>query len=105
VVKIRCTGDVILSDKEAGGVDPVEGTGRVSPAVAGRPPTSTPTPANGGLIMPLFDDPNDGSAAAVLRHPYPDRRTVTGTGRENVLGGSNVHCITQQQPWEAYDES
>ncbi len=55
--------------------------------------------------MPLFDDPNDGSAAAVLRRPYPDRRSVTVTGRENVLGGSNVHCITQQQPWEAYDES
>ena len=53
---------------------------------------------NGGVILPVFDDPNDAVAKAKLEAVLPDRRVVTVPGREIVLGGGNVHCITQQQP-------
>jgi len=53
---------------------------------------------NGGVVMPVFDDPNDVVAKATLEGLFPDRAVVTVPGREIVLGGGNVHCITQQQP-------
>ena len=48
--------------------------------------------------MPVFDDPNDEVAKAKLEAVFPGRKVVTVPGREIVLGGGNVHCITQQQP-------
>ncbi len=53
---------------------------------------------NGGVIVPTFDDPNDAVAAEIIADAFPDRTVVTVPGREIVLGGGNVHCITQQQP-------
>jgi agmatine deiminase len=53
---------------------------------------------NGGLILPKFDDPNDDVAARILAECFPNRRIVQVPGREILLGGGNVHCITQQQP-------
>lgn len=54
--------------------------------------------ANGGVIVPVFDDPQDAPALAKLAELYPDREIVPVPGREILLGGGNVHCITQQQP-------
>ena len=53
---------------------------------------------NGGVILPAFGDPNDPVAKATLEGLFPDREVVTVPGREIVLGGGNVHCISQQQP-------
>lgn len=53
---------------------------------------------NGGLIMPTFDDPNDKVAADILQQLFPQHKVVTIPGREILLGGGNIHCITQQQP-------
>lgn len=53
---------------------------------------------NGGLILPTFDDPNDKVAADILQRLFPEHKVVTVPGREILLGGGNIHCITQQQP-------
>jgi agmatine deiminase len=53
---------------------------------------------NGGLIVPKFDDANDDKAAAILANAFPQHRVVQVPGREILLGGGNIHCITQQQP-------
>jgi agmatine deiminase len=53
---------------------------------------------NGGVVMPVFGDAHDAEARRILEGLFPDRRVVTVPGREIVLGGGNVHCITQQQP-------
>ncbi len=53
---------------------------------------------NGGIILPTFDDPNDDVARKIIAGVFPEREVVTVPGREIVLGGGNVHCITQQQP-------
>ena len=48
--------------------------------------------------MPLFDDPADEPAMAKMREVFPDREVVGIYAREILLGGGNIHCITQQQP-------
>ena len=53
---------------------------------------------NGGIVLPVFGDPNDEVAREIVAGVFPERRVVTVPGREIVLGGGNVHCITQQQP-------
>ncbi len=53
---------------------------------------------NGGLVLPTFDDPMDKVAVDILSKVFPQHQIVTVPGREILLGGGNVHCITQQQP-------
>ena len=53
---------------------------------------------NGGVVMPVFDDPADEAARDTLARLFPGRRVLTVPGREILLGGGNLHCITQQQP-------
>jgi agmatine deiminase len=48
--------------------------------------------------MPLLDPRRDRSAAAVLKRLFPRRRVVGIATREILLGGGNIHCITQQVP-------
>lgn len=55
--------------------------------------------ANGGIVMPAFGQPEaDERAAAVLREAFPGHEVAVVQTREIVLGGGNIHCITQQQP-------
>jgi len=54
--------------------------------------------ANGGVVVPLFDDKHDQLAMELLTKVFPDRKVVGVPGREILLGGGCVHCITQQQP-------
>jgi len=48
--------------------------------------------------MPTFNDPNDELAVKTLQELYPDRKIETVYAREILLGGGNIHCITQQVP-------
>jgi agmatine deiminase len=34
----------------------------------------------------------------VLQEVFPERKVVGVATREVLLGGGNIHCITQQQP-------
>lgn len=55
--------------------------------------------ANGAIIMPAFGVPDaDARAQALLQETFPDREVVAVQTREIVLGGGNIHCITQQHP-------
>tara|TARA_R100000005_G_scaffold1757_1_gene1012 strand:+ start:3209 stop:4315 length:1107 start_codon:yes stop_codon:yes gene_type:complete len=53
---------------------------------------------NGGVVMPGFDDPMDAVARETLQRLFPGREVVMVPGGEILLGGGNIHCITQQQP-------
>jgi agmatine deiminase len=49
--------------------------------------------------MPAFGEPEaDARAARVLQGAFPDRKVVAVPTREVLLGGGNIHCITQQAP-------
>jgi len=54
--------------------------------------------SNNGVIVPQFGDDNDETALEVLRGIYPDKEVVGVLTRTIVLGGGNIHCITQQRP-------
>ena len=54
--------------------------------------------ANGAIIMPLFEDRHDTEASRKLAELFPGREVVGVYAREILLGGGNIHCITQQQP-------
>jgi agmatine deiminase len=54
--------------------------------------------ANGGIVMPLFDDARDRAAMDLLARLFPDRKVAGVRSREILLGGGNIHCITQQIP-------
>jgi agmatine deiminase len=50
------------------------------------------------VVFPLLDERHDEEAADVLRQAFPDRELVGVQAREILLGGGNIHCITQQVP-------
>lgn len=54
--------------------------------------------ANGGLVMPAFDDPADLPAMRILNDSFPEREVVQIDARDLVEGGGGIHCITQQEP-------
>ena len=54
--------------------------------------------ANRAIIMPVFGDKHDAAAAQSLAALFPEREIVRIQAREILLGGGNIHCITQQQP-------
>jgi len=50
------------------------------------------------VLVPTFNDENDGKALGILRDCFPGRE-VTGIDCSNIIyGGGAVHCMTQQQP-------
>lgn len=54
---------------------------------------------NNGVVAPYFNDAMDKEARAILQQLFPDKKIVMVAGREILLGGGNIHCITQQQPF------
>lgn len=53
---------------------------------------------NGAVIAPLLDARTDSAALRVLRRVFPERRVLGIPARELLLGGGNIHCLTQQVP-------
>jgi len=98
VHKLPMPGLLTLSAKEAAGIVPQEGS---KLRVAGERLAGSYVNfyiANGGIVMPLLDARKDRLAAAKLKRLFPDRRVVGVPAREVLLGGGNIHCITQQVP-------
>ena len=54
--------------------------------------------ANKAVIVPQFGDENDGRALSILKDLFPDRKIVPVFTRSVLVGGGNIHCITQQIP-------
>src|SRR3546814_4129972 len=54
--------------------------------------------ANGGIVMPSFDDAHDDKARDIVAGAFPGRRVVQVPALAILAGGGGIHCITQQQP-------
>ena len=54
--------------------------------------------ANGLVLVPTFNDPNDRVALHTLARLFPDRRVVGIYSGDLVLGLGTLHCLTMQQP-------
>ena len=98
VTRLPMPGPLTLRVHEAAGIVAREGT---KPRTAGERLAASYVNfyiANGGIIMPLLDRRTDRLAARRLRALFPTRRVVGVPSREILLGGGNIHCITQQIP-------
>ena len=57
--------------------------------------------ANKAVVMPMFEQPHwDRAAQVTLQELFaPSGRTVVGvSSRDLLIGGGNIHCLTQQVP-------
>tara|TARA_B100000989_G_scaffold206115_1_gene156129 strand:+ start:271 stop:1308 length:1038 start_codon:yes stop_codon:yes gene_type:complete len=55
--------------------------------------------ANDAIIFPIFgDDVADQNALKIIESQFPNRQIVCLDGHDILMGGGNIHCITQQQP-------
>jgi agmatine deiminase len=54
--------------------------------------------ANGGVVMPSFDDPHDEAARTALADCFPGRDILQIDALDIVQGGGGIHCLTQQEP-------
>ncbi len=54
--------------------------------------------ANGGVLMPTFNCPQDTIASATLARLFPGRRVVSVPSTDLVWGLGSVHCLSQQHP-------
>ncbi|TVQ16985.1 MAG: agmatine deiminase [Spirochaetaceae bacterium] len=98
VHRIPIPGPLYATADECAGVEPAPGSRERTPLDRLAGSYVNFYIANGGIIAPAFDDYKDAEAEAILHRLFPDRRVVMLPGREILLGGGNIHCITQQQP-------
>jgi agmatine deiminase len=54
--------------------------------------------ANGIVLVPVFNDPNDRVALDILADLFPDREIVGIYSGDLIWGFGAMHCMTQQQP-------
>ncbi len=98
VIRLPSPGPITTSEEEARGVDAVAGT---LPRRAGDRMAASYVNFHLGtrrIVFPLLDERCDAAAADLLRSCFPDREVVGVPAREILLGGGNIHCITQQVP-------
>lgn len=98
VHKLIQPGPLHTTRAEAAGVDAAEGT---RPREAGARLAGSYVNFYLGtrrVVVPLLDPKRDGAALRKLGTLFPGREVVGVPGREILLGGGNIHCITQQVP-------
>ena len=98
VHKLPMPGPLALSADEAAGID---GVGGAKARMGGDRLAASYVNyyiANERIVMPLLDERTDDAARAILAGLHPDREVVGVPTREVLLGGGNIHCITQQVP-------
>jgi agmatine deiminase len=96
--KLHQPNPIYITPEEADGVDAVDGS---LPRQAGDRMAASYVNfyfCNGGAVVPTFNDPHDKAALDTLQRLLPNRKIVGIPAREILLGGGNIHCITQQQP-------
>lgn len=96
--KMLVPSPILITKEESLGVDAVDGT---LPRNEGDRMAASYVnyyTVNNAIILPVFGDANDEKAIELLSKLYPNRTIETVYAREILLGGGNVHCITQQVP-------
>ena len=54
--------------------------------------------SNNSIILPAFGVPQDEQAKKTILEIFPERKIVQIYARDILIGGGNIHCITQQIP-------
>src|SRR6201996_1918427 len=98
VIKLPSPNPPATTDEEAAGVLPTDDAipRRGAARLAGSYVTFYI--ATSRIVSPLLDPERDEEAGAILAEQFPTREVVGVPAREILLGGGNIHCITQQVP-------
>jgi agmatine deiminase len=98
VIRIPSPGPLSMTAEEAGGV---QESGDAIPRRAGDHLAASYVNfyvAGPRIVAPLLDERHDEAALEILAGCFPGREIVGVAAREILLGGGNIHCITQQVP-------
>jgi len=98
VHKLVQPGPLHMTKAEAEGIDAAEGS---QPREAGSRLAGSYVNfylGNRRVVVPLLDPKRDAAAMRKLKSLFPKREVIGVPGREILLGGGNIHCITQQVP-------
>jgi agmatine deiminase len=98
VIRLPSPGPIEIAADEAAGVDAVEGTLPRRPGDRLAASYANFYLGTKATVFPLLDERHDDEAAEILRATFPDREVIGVPAREILLGGGNIHCITQQVP-------
>ena len=98
VHKLHLPSPVLITEEESEGVDAIDGTLPRNPGDRLAASYANFYIANGAVFLPLFGDEKDEDAKNLLSHLFPEREVIGIYAREILLGGGNIHCITQQVP-------
>jgi agmatine deiminase len=96
--KLVHPGPLYRTRAETEGVDAIDG---IAPRLAGERLAASYANfyiGNSTIVMPLLDPKRDKLAATQLKRLFPERNVIGVQSREILLGGGNIHCITQQVP-------
>ena len=99
VYKLKCPSPVTITAEECEGLDTMDFE-----------PTRTPGErlaasyvnfyiANSAIVMPFFGESADEPAWELLQSLFPERKVIPIAARDILIGGGNIHCITQQIPY------
>lgn len=53
---------------------------------------------NAGVIVPVFNNPNDQQAIDILEKAFSDRKIIPLPATEIIWGQGSFHCLSQQEP-------
>ncbi|SDU30218.1 agmatine deiminase [Stappia sp. ES.058] len=98
IVKLPAPGPLFMSEVEAAGIE----TAKTGMARGGGQRLAGSYAnfyiGNDRVVFPLLDPVTDDVARDILEGCFPGREIIGVPGREVLLGGGNIHCITQQVP-------
>ncbi|KOO04574.1 agmatine deiminase [Vibrio nereis] len=97
VIRLPLPGPLHYSEEEANGIESSDGMNRL----AGERLSASYANfliVNGYVFLPLLDESTDAIAKDILQRAMPQHHIIGIPTREVLLGGGNIHCITQQIP-------
>ncbi|WP_282176390.1 agmatine deiminase [Vibrio nereis] len=97
VIRLPLPGPLHYSEEEANGIELSDGMNRL----AGERLSASYANfliVNGYVFLPLLDESTDAIAKDILQRAMPQHHIIGIPTREVLLGGGNIHCITQQIP-------
>ncbi|MEZ9850326.1 agmatine deiminase [Vibrio breoganii] len=97
IIRLPTPGPLFYKEEEASGIEASEGMTRE----AGERLSASYANflmVNEHIFLPLLDESTDEIAIDILQRALPNYRIVGIPSREVLLGGGNIHCITQQIP-------
>ena len=98
VHKLLLPKPVTITEEECAGLDDMNGVPTRTPGERLAASYANFYISNAHVIVPQFGDENDTAAIELLSKLFPTRKVVGVYARDILIGGGNIHCITQQIP-------